>query len=54
MAYIISTPERLAARNLDRLTDDGLLVLATDGAPPALRSYRLAPDCGEPKQLPGS
>jgi hypothetical protein len=30
------------AWNLDRLNDDGLLALVTDGATPALRSYRLA------------
>lgn len=34
--------ERLAARNLDRLTDDGLLVLATDGAHLVARRLALA------------
>ncbi|MFD3909967.1 hypothetical protein [Streptomyces sp. NPDC058603] len=42
MARAIGAPERVAARNLDRLTDDGLLVLVTDAATPASRSYRLA------------
>ncbi|KUO22092.1 winged helix-turn-helix domain-containing protein [Streptomyces dysideae] len=34
--------ERVVARNLDRLTDDGLLALVMGGETPALRSYRLA------------
>jgi hypothetical protein len=34
--------ERLAARNLERLTDDGLLVLATDGAHLVARRLALA------------
>ncbi|MEU9623282.1 MarR family transcriptional regulator [Streptomyces sp. NPDC087228] len=38
----IEAPERVVVRNLDRRTEDGLLVLVTDGATPALRSYRLA------------
>jgi hypothetical protein len=42
VARAVGAPERVVARNLDRLTDDGLLVLVTDGAPPSLRSYRLA------------
>ncbi|MGD3111539.1 winged helix-turn-helix domain-containing protein [Streptomyces sp. YGL11-2] len=42
VAHAIGVSERGAARSLDRLTDDGLLVLVSDGAPPALRSYRLA------------
>ncbi|WP_331447524.1 MarR family transcriptional regulator [Streptomyces xanthochromogenes] len=42
VARAVGAPERVVARNLDRLTDDGLLVLVTDGATPALRSYRLA------------
>ncbi|MFI0218265.1 MarR family transcriptional regulator [Streptomyces lydicus] len=42
VARAIGARERVVARNLDRLTDDGLLVLVTDGATPALRSYRLA------------
>ncbi|WP_434600527.1 winged helix-turn-helix domain-containing protein [Streptomyces sp. A5-4] len=41
VANAIGAPERVVARNLDRLTDDGLLVIVTDGATPALRSYRL-------------
>lgn len=40
--HAIEDPERVAVRILVRLTDDGLLVLVTDGATPALRSYRLA------------
>lgn len=42
VARAVEVNERVVARNLDRLTDDGLLVLVTDGATPALRSYRLA------------
>ncbi|MFG2716876.1 MarR family transcriptional regulator [Streptomyces sp. NPDC048416] len=42
VARAVGAPERVVARNLDRLTDEGLLVLVTDGATPALRSYRLA------------
>jgi hypothetical protein len=42
VARATGVPERLVARNLDRLTADGLLVLVADGATPALRSYRLA------------
>lgn len=42
VARAVGAPERVVARNLDRLTDDGLLVLVTCGATPALRSYRLA------------
>ncbi|MER0483258.1 winged helix-turn-helix transcriptional regulator [Streptomyces sp. Edi2] len=42
VARAVGASDRRVARNLDRLTDDGLLVLVTDGATPALRSYRLA------------
>ncbi|MGW4441329.1 winged helix-turn-helix domain-containing protein [Streptomyces sp. NPDC004682] len=42
VARAIGVSERVVAQNLDRLTDDGLLVLVTDSATPALRSYRLA------------
>lgn len=42
VARAIAVPERVVARNLDRLTDDCLLALVTDCATPALRSYRLA------------
>ncbi|MFJ4918516.1 MarR family transcriptional regulator [Streptomyces sp. NPDC088725] len=42
VARSIGVPEGVVVRNLDRLTDDGLLVLVTNGASPALRSYRLA------------
>lgn len=42
VARVVGASERVAARNPDRLTDDVLLVLVTDGATPALRSYRLA------------
>lgn len=42
VAPAIRAPEHVVARNLDRLTDEGLLVIVTDGATPALRSYRLA------------
>ncbi|MFE4333231.1 MarR family transcriptional regulator [Streptomyces sp. NPDC056638] len=38
----IEASERVVVRNLDRLTDDGLLVIVADSATPALRSYRLA------------
>lgn len=42
VAHAIGAPERIAVRDFDCLTRDGLLVLVTDGATPALRSYRLA------------
>lgn len=42
VARAVGAPKRVVARNLDRLTDEGLLVLVTGGATPALRSYRLA------------
>jgi hypothetical protein len=42
IARAIGASERVVARNLDRLTCDGLPVLDADGATPALRSYRLA------------
>jgi hypothetical protein len=54
VAQAIRTSERLTSRNLDRLTDDGLLAVASDGAPRALRSYQLALVGGEPKQTSGS
>lgn len=41
VARAISIPERIAARSLDRLADDGLLAVAWDDATPASRSYRL-------------
>ncbi|MEV2258620.1 hypothetical protein [Streptomyces anulatus] len=43
MALALGIPERAVVRNLDRLADDGLLVLVVDGETPTLRSYRLAP-----------
>lgn len=43
VARVIGARERVVARNLERLTADGLLVLVTDGVTPALRSYQLAP-----------
>ncbi|MFJ7085971.1 winged helix-turn-helix transcriptional regulator [Streptomyces griseus] len=43
VARAIGISERVAARSLDRLVDDDLLAVASDGATPAaLRSYRLA------------
>ncbi|GGT81103.1 hypothetical protein GCM10010207_88640 [Streptomyces atratus] len=42
VARAIGVPERVVVRNLERLTDDGLLVLVVDGATPTLRPYRLA------------
>ncbi|NEB88907.1 MarR family transcriptional regulator [Streptomyces anulatus] len=43
VAVALGIPERAVTRNLDRLADEGLLVLVVDGETPALRSYRLAP-----------
>ncbi|WP_405479275.1 MarR family transcriptional regulator [Streptomyces anulatus] len=43
VALALGIPERAVVRNLDRLADDGLLVLVVDGETPTLRSYRLAP-----------
>ena len=54
VAQAIGTPERLAARNLDRLTDDGLLSVTTDGVPRVLRSYRLPLADGELTETSGS
>lgn len=42
IARAVGTPERVVARNLSRLTESGLVVLADDAVHPALRSYRLA------------
>ncbi|MFD8810683.1 hypothetical protein ACFV23_04090 [Streptomyces sp. NPDC059627] len=42
IAQIIGASERVVARSLDRLTNDGLPVLDADDPSPALRSYRLA------------
>jgi hypothetical protein len=53
VAQAIRIPERRATRNLDRLTDDALLMVGSDGAPRALRSYQLALLDDEPKQPPG-
>ncbi|MBC9723963.1 helix-turn-helix domain-containing protein [Streptomyces sp. TRM68367] len=54
VAQTLGIPERRATANLDRLTVDGLLVVVSEGAPRALRSYLLALGDGEPKQMPGS
>ncbi|MFJ8673589.1 MarR family transcriptional regulator [Streptomyces sp. NPDC093589] len=42
VARAVVASERVVARKLDRLTDDGLSMLVTDGATAGLRSYRLA------------
>ncbi|KAB2977336.1 MarR family transcriptional regulator [Streptomyces sp. SS1-1] len=54
VAQAIRIPERRATRDLDQLTADGLLTVASDGNPRALRSYLLSLADGEPKQTPGS
>ncbi|MFD7856814.1 MarR family transcriptional regulator [Streptomyces microflavus] len=41
VARAVGTPERVVARNLSRLTENGLVVLVEDDEHPALRSYRL-------------
>ncbi|NEC68430.1 hypothetical protein [Streptomyces sp. SID9727] len=41
VARAVGSPERVVARNLSRLTEDGLLALVDDDAHPAPRSYRL-------------
>ncbi|QES27197.1 hypothetical protein DEJ47_12665 [Streptomyces venezuelae] len=41
IARAVGSPERVVARNLSRLTENGLVVLVDDDAHPALRSYRL-------------
>ncbi|MEU8678138.1 helix-turn-helix domain-containing protein [Streptomyces sp. NPDC048560] len=41
-ARALGVAEKVVARNLARLTDDGLLALVEADAVPALRSYRLA------------
>ncbi|WP_234362588.1 winged helix-turn-helix domain-containing protein [Streptomyces formicae] len=43
IARAVGVPERVVARNLRRLTENGLVVLMDDDVHPALRSYRLAP-----------
>ena len=42
VANAAGAPERVIARSLARLTEDGLLVLVADDTTPALRTYRLA------------
>ncbi|MFE7115394.1 winged helix-turn-helix domain-containing protein [Streptomyces sp. NPDC057654] len=42
VARAIGVGERAVVRSLRRLTDEGFLVLESDGATSALRSYRLA------------
>lgn len=49
VARAIRIPQRRVAHHLDRLTDDGLLAVASGGGPRALRSYRLAVVGGKPK-----
>ncbi|MGW2720484.1 winged helix-turn-helix transcriptional regulator [Streptomyces sp. NPDC001492] len=50
VARAVGANQRVVARNLSRLIDDGLLVLVTDGATPRLRSYRLASGAREPRR----
>lgn len=52
VAQVLGIPERRVAANLDRLTDDGLLAVASDSTPGALRSYLLRPAGGEAKKTP--
>ncbi|WP_406495303.1 hypothetical protein [Streptomyces sp. NBC_01604] len=47
MAQDLGIPERRVTANLDRLTDDGLLTVASDTAPGASPSYVLPPADGE-------
>ncbi|MEU0099979.1 helix-turn-helix transcriptional regulator [Streptomyces sp. NPDC006267] len=54
VARAIKMPQRRATHHLDRLTDDGLLTVASVGGPRALRTYRLALAIGQPKQTPDS
>ncbi|WP_371774419.1 winged helix-turn-helix domain-containing protein [Streptomyces sp. NBC_01438] len=42
IARAVGAPERVVARNLSRLTEDGLVFMVEDDVHPALRSYRLA------------
>ncbi|WP_249926153.1 hypothetical protein [Streptomyces aureocirculatus] len=42
IARALGSSKRVVARSLSRLTEDGLQMLVTDGATPALQSYRLA------------
>lgn len=41
IARAVGTPERVVARNLSRLTENGLVVVVEDDKHPALKSYRL-------------
>ncbi|WP_257134749.1 winged helix-turn-helix domain-containing protein [Streptomyces sp. wa1063] len=41
IARAVGAPERVVARNLSRLTEDGLVLLVEGDVHPALRSYRL-------------
>ncbi|WP_107436385.1 MarR family transcriptional regulator [Streptomyces hyaluromycini] len=54
VAQAIRASEGLAARNLNRLTDYGLLAVASVGASRDLRSYQLALADRDPKQTSGS
>lgn len=42
IARAVGVPERVVARNVSRLTEEGLLVLVSHDGHPSLRSYRLA------------
>ncbi|WP_411150191.1 MarR family transcriptional regulator [Streptomyces sp. A30] len=42
VACALGARERVVQRSLSRLTEEGLLMLETDGATPALRVYRVA------------
>jgi hypothetical protein len=50
----LGTRERRVTVNLDRLTDGGLLTVASDGAPVAAHSYALPPAGGEATQALGA
>ncbi|WP_308376843.1 helix-turn-helix domain-containing protein [Streptomyces sp. ISL-99] len=54
VAQALGIPERRVTANFDRLTDDGLLAVASDSAPGAPRSYLLLPVGGEEKQPSGT
>lgn len=43
VARAVGATERVVARNLSRLSEDGLVILVKDDVNPVLRSYRLTP-----------
>ncbi|WP_413252928.1 MarR family transcriptional regulator [Streptomyces brevispora] len=54
VAQALGIPDGRVAVNLDRLTDDGLLVVASPGASGSPCLYLLPPTDGEPEKASGT